>query len=262
MRLRERLTLIVGVLMITGCSTSGKISGVPSAGQKSIYKDGRQTLVSVKRNTVVIAPSSGTVTSGKRGNFVIGVKNGTSRDVLFSAQNVTATSTDIKTGKTASLKVYNYDTLVKEEKTRQAWSAVASAMQGAADSMNAANAGYSNSYGSYSGSAYNNYGASAYGSGSYSSTTYNSAAAYAARSDAESKSNARMRNLQQEGRANLNHLASTILKKQTISPNRWHGGTVKMDLPEITDTDQRVVVVVNMGGEAHRFQFSQKKSAN
>jgi len=158
-----------------------------------------------------------------------------------------------------ALKVFSYDELVAEEKKRQAWAAVAAALQGAADSMNAANAGYSNTYGTYSGSAYSSYGTSAYGYGTYSGTTYNYAAAQAAQNAAQANSEARFARLQAEGEANLSSLSARILKKETIFPKAWHGGIVKVELPDVSDQPQEIEFAVNVGGEIHEFRFTQVK---
>jgi hypothetical protein len=157
------------------------------------------------------------------------------------------------------LKVFSYDELVAEEKKRQTWAAVAAALQGVSDSMNAANAGYSHTYGTYSGSAYSNTGKSAYGYGSYSSTTYNYAAAQAARNAAEAKSEARFARLDAEGRENLRNLSSTILKKETIFPSAWHGGIVKVTLPKVAEQPQEIDLVVDVAGEKHKFRFMEEK---
>ena len=204
-----------------------------------------------------MAPDTETVTSGQRGDFVIAVNNGTSDDILFSTEDISATAE--VSGQLTTLKVYSHEELVAEETKRQAWAAVAAALQGAADSMNAANAGYQNTYGTYSGSAYSNYGTSAYGHGSYSSTTYNYGAAQAAQNAAQANSEARFSRLEAEGRENLRNLSSTILKKETIFPGAWHGGIVKVQLPEVTEQAQQIDLVINVAGEIHDFKFKQIK---
>ena len=213
----------------------------------------------MKNNTVSIAPEVEKVASGARGSFVLAVKNGTNQDLLFSPENILATTKNSKDGSISALKVFTYNELVEEEETRQAWAAFGAALQGAADQMNAANAGYSNTYGTYSGSAYSNYGTSAYGYGTYSSSTYDYGAVQAAQSTAQAQSDARMARLRSEGEANLRQLAATILKKQTVFPGSWHGGLAEIQLPEITEDYQTIDVVVDVGGEEHTFIFAQQK---
>ena len=245
------------IVVSQGCATYGRISGTPLDDQKSVYKDGRKTLVSVKQSTVAIAPETDTVTSGQRGNFIIAVNNGTNREIVFSTDNVTAYSNT--NGQSLALKVFSYDELVAEEKKRQAWATAAAVLQGLTDSMNAANAGYSHTYGTYSGSAYSSYGTSTYGYGTYSSTTYNPAAAQAAQNAARANSEARFARLRNEGKANLSSLSSRILKKETIFPGAWHSGIVKVELPNVSDQPQVIKFMVNLGGEIHEFRFTQEK---
>jgi hypothetical protein len=257
MRIITRVAIAMLIAGMQGCATYGKVSGIASEGQKSIFKDGRNSLLSIKQNTVAIAPETETVTSGQRGDFIVAVNNGTSQNILFSTEDISA-SANIN-GQLTMLKVFSYDELVAEEKKRQTWAAVAAALQGVSDSMNAANAGYSHTYGTYSGSAYSNTGKSAYGYGSYSSTTYNYAAAQAARNAAEAKSEARFARLDAEGRENLRNLSSTILKKETIFPSAWHGGIVKVTLPKVAEQPQEIDLVVDVAGEKHKFRFMEEK---
>ena len=259
MKIIRSLAILLLIAGIQGCATYGRISGIPSEGQKSVFKDGRKTLISIKQNSVAVAPDTETVTSGQRGDFVIAVNNGTSQDILFSTEDVTASANT--NGQFTSLKVLSYDELIAEEKNRKAWAAVAAALQGVGDSMNAANAGYSKTYGTYSGSAYSNYGKSVSGYGSYSSTTYNYTAAQAARNTPQANSEARFARLDAESRENLKNLSSTILKKETIFPGAWHGGIVKVDLPEVVEQPQEIKLVVNVAGEHHEFKFTQEKVA-
>ncbi|NTV47940.1 MAG: hypothetical protein HGB11_15790, partial [Chlorobiales bacterium] len=74
-------------------------------------------------------------------------------------------------------------------------------------------------------------------------------------------SEARFARLDAEGRENLKNLSSTILKKETIFPGAWHGGIVKVDLPEVVEQPQEIKLVVNVDGEHHEFKFTQEKVA-
>lgn len=249
------------VLLLTGCATYGQISSIMAEDQKMIYRDGRETVLSQKKHTVAIALQSETIRSGHRANFIIGVRNGGEDDIVFSTGNIAITMSGSKDrAKTNSLKVYSYEDLVKEEKKRQAWAALATAIGAVGDSLSAASAGYSHTYGSYSGSAYSSYGTSAYGHGTYSATTYNPGAAQAAQNAAQTKSAAQFAQIQEEGRATLQALASTILKKQTIFPGEWHGGVVKVRMPRVRKAPTEFVVKINVDGEEHLFQFKQTKA--
>lgn len=255
------LLMMAGALALAGlqgCATYGSLAAVPTNGERSIYKDGRNTLTSVKLNTVAVTPNSDRVKSGDRGDFTIAVNNGTTDDIVFSTEDITAQRSS--SGHTEPLKVYSYEDLVAEEKKRQAWAAFAVALAGAANSINAANAGYSHTYGSYSGSAYGSNGVSAHGYGSFSTTTYNAAAAQAAMNDAQANTAANFALLAEQGQAHLRALRTTILKKETIFPGDWHGGVVEVELPHVTDTPQEIRLNVNVGGEPHDFIFTLNKA--
>lgn len=254
MKLTTLMACALALAGLQGCATYGSLTAVPTNGERSIYKDGRNTLTSVKLNTVAVTPNSDRVKSGDRGDFTIAVNNGTTADVVFSTEDITAQSST--GGHTASLKVYTYEELVAQEKRRQAWAAFAVAMAGAANSINAANAGYSHTYGTYSGSAYGSNGTSAHGYGSYSSTTYNPAVAQAAMNDAQANTAANFALLAEQGQAQLSNLRTTILKKETIFPGDWHGGVVEVALPTVADAPQEIRLDVNVGGEPHEFIFT------
>lgn len=233
---------------------------MPSGGERSIYQDGQNTLTSTQLNTVSVTPRSNRIKSGDQGAFVIAVHNGLADDFVFSTENVTAR--DLVNGKAGALHVYNYGELVAQEKRRQAWAAFAVALAGAADSINAANAGYSHTYGTYSGSAYASNGVSAHGYGSYSSTTYNYAAAQAAQNDANANTSARFAQLAEQGQENLRALSSTVLKKQTVFPDTWYGGVVMVALPSVTSTLQQIRLDIEVGGEHHEFIYNLEKVSN
>lgn len=258
----KQIALFLCVASLASCATYSKINCIESADQRMIYRDGRESTISAKTHIVVIALESSTIQNGTRANFIIAVRNGIDREINFSTENITAKLKSGIPGPDASMKVYSYEELVREEKKRQAWAAFGAALQGMSESMNAANAGYSNTYGTYSGSAYSNYGTSAYGYGSYSSTTYDYGAAQAARNAANARSEARLNQIAAEGRANLQSLSSIILKKQTIFPNDWHGGIVKIQMPQVGDSPNSFIVDVNVNDELHSFVFTQEKAQN
>lgn len=245
---------------LQGCATYGSLTAVPSRGERSVFQNGQNTIVSTQLNTVAVTPRSNRIKSGDQGAFVVAVQNGLTSDLVFSTENVTAYATT--NGNSQALHVYSYDQLVAQEKRRQAWAAFAVALAGAADSINAANAGYSHTYGSYSGSAYASNGVSAHGYGSYSSTTYNYAAAQAAQNVANANTGARFAALAEQGQENLRALSSTILKKQTVFPGTWFGGVVMVSLPTVSGTPQQVRLDVEVGGEHHEFMYNLEKASD
>jgi hypothetical protein len=233
-----------------GCATYGLITATPIENQKTIFKDGNKSVLSMKKNIVIVTPLDEKFSSEQRGDFLIQVKNGSNQDFVFSTDNISAKSTDPKSDGEIALKIFSYEDLVKEEQDRQAWATVAAAIQGVSDSMQASNAGYSNTYGTYNGT--NGY-------GSYSSSTYNYAEAQTAQRQAEADSDARFARIEAEGQTNIRELSSTILKKETIFPDSWYGGIVKIKLPTVTESLGKLTITIVVGNETHVFNFTYSK---
>jgi hypothetical protein len=59
----------------------------------------------------------------------------------------------------------------------------------------------------------------------------------------------------------MQELSSTILKKETLFPNVWSGGIVKMQMPTVTDTLGIFTITIVADNEQHvfNFNFSNKK---
>lgn len=260
MFVKNYLFVFIFIMALSGCATYGIITPIESAEQRMDYRDGRETTTSSKTHTVAIALESATLQSGHRANFIIAVKNGSNEEIILSTDNITANLKGENSMSDMSLMVFTYEDLVREEKKRQAWAAVAAGLEGIGESMTAANAGYSNTTGTYSESAYSSTGDSAYGYGSYSSTTYDYAAAQEAQNAANFRSEARFDQLASEGRDNLQALSSRILKKHTVYPGDWHGGIVKIQMPRVSDIPNLFVVDINVDNEMHSFHFTQEKA--
>lgn len=245
------ILLLPLIFLEFGCATYGLITATPIENQKAIFKDGKKSVISMKKNIVIVTPLEEKFPSDQRGDFLIEVKNGSRHDFLFSTDNISAKSTDPESSGEISLKIFSYEDLVKEEQDRQTWAAVAAALQGVSDSVQAQNAGYSKTYGTYT------YGTSGYGS--YSSSTYNYAEAQAAQSQANADSDARFARIEEEGRTNMRDLSSTVLKKETIFPNAWYGGIVKIKSPTVTEVLGKLTMTIVVGHETHVFNFTYSK---
>ena len=243
---------------LNGCATY-QLSGIPSDDQKCVFRDGRKTMFSQKENIVAIAAKEKTVSGNARLEFIVAVNNMTSDEVVFSTDNISATANNLESPDSVDLHVYSYEELVREEEKSRTWQAIGAALSGAVDSMNAANAGYSNTYGNYSGSTYSNYGTSYNTYGTYSATTYDYGAAQAAQNAANSKMNAEMSRIGAEGKAALNELSATILKTQTVFPGEWYGGVVQVDAPSGTPAESKVDLLVTFGDDEHTFCFNRIK---
>jgi len=253
------LIAVTASILFTGCATTQySVTPVTNTNSKTIYQGGQETLLSEKTNVVALGPNSATLQSGKRQSFTVAIQNRTGGDIVFSDEDIKASYRGTTGAPELSLKVYSYDELVAEEKKRQAWMAVAAGLQAAGNSMSAASAGYSNTYGTYSGNTYSSYGNNYSTYGSYSATTYNYGAAQAAQNAATAQNNANLSRLAAEGKANLESLSSTILKKQTVFPNQWFGGVIQIDMPRFEESGE-LKFEVKTGGETHEIEFEIEK---
>lgn len=247
------LFTIVACLLLSGCASTLRVQPVAGPDQTTMYKDGTEAIISKKRSVVVLRPSANTYTSEQRPTFVVSVLNGTDKPVVFSTEDITASVAG------TPLKVFSYDELVAEVENKRKWAAVAAALAGAAQSMSAAQAGNQYTYGSYNTSYYGNRGYYGSGYGTYSGYTYNPAAAAQAQAAANAQMNQNFENINSSANAALSDLGRTILKKETVLPNEWYGGYLKLQQTPIPDSSNTISLKVLFGEEEHLFEFTQTK---
>jgi len=240
--MQRRIWYIVTILgvFISGCATY-QVSGMPTGDQRLVYRDGHQTIISLKENAVAVSVKEDTLSGSDRLEFIVAVNNRTSEELTFSTENISATANNISTLETFTLHVYTYDELVAEEEKRRTWEIIGAAISGAADSYSAAYAGYSTTYGTYP------------------DTTYDYGAAEAARIAANAKTNAEIARIGAEGKATLQELALTILKIHTVFPEEWYGGVIQVDPPKNSTTESKIDLLVYFGEDEHAFRFIRKK---
>ncbi len=237
-----------------GCASSDRIQLVTGSNQQAIVRDGQPTLVSTKRNMILLKATRGPVSSSARPRFVIAVFNRTGKAETLSAGQVSALVKPAR-GKPIALRVFSYEELVKEEQDRQTVAAVAAALSGVGRAMSASQAGYVQSSGSYHGSA----GGTPY-AGSHTATSYDPLRAQIAQSNAEEQTSNDFARLRAQGEDNLARLDNTILKDHTVMPNEWYGGVVVLDKPEKDDKGAtHYSVTVAFGGELHEFEIKQAR---
>ena len=259
MRWLSTLVALLAAVFLPGCATFANVSGLEGDGQRKVFRDGRESLISIKRHTVSISPEESVIRVGQRGAFVVVVRNSGTDEFVFSTDDIAAAAAG--PGTTGPLKVFSYEELVAEERRRQAIVAFGAALQGAGEAMSASSAGYTRSTGTYSGTAYTSKGTTVTSSGTYTGNTYDFAAAQAAQNAAAARSSQRFAQIEAEGRASLSALSSAILKKQTVMPGEWHGGVVRVQLPALQESPVDFLVTVNVGGESHTFKFRQMKAS-
>jgi hypothetical protein len=250
-----RFGLLLPLLILTwGCASNDAVDMLASGDQQAITRDGSPSLISAKRHVVMLQATDSQMESSGRPSFVLAVRNMQDTYLQFRPSDVRALRVQAD-GSQIALKVYSYEELVAEEKRRQTMAVVGAALAGAANSYNAANAGYSRTTGSFN--AYNSYGGSAYGN--YQSTTYNSYQAYSAQQLAAAQTSANFAAIRAEGSQNLMALRGSIIKAHTLSPGEWYGGEIILDKPKKSNGQVQYTILVELDGEEHAFTVRQRK---
>ena len=220
---------------------------MPTVGQQALVRDGVPAIISQKPGSIVIArPAGRQFQTGTRPVYVIAIFNPTKTPIQFSASGISVEQT-LDDGKSKELKVFSYDELVSEEKTRQAFHAFAVGLSAAGNSMQAANAGRYNAYGT----AY-----TPQGNVSYTVHGYDPVAASIAQSNATAVNNQMIQTAIQQGQNNLDALERSILKDDTILSGEWYGGKVVFEAPT-GENSKRYKMTVLVGSETHEFEIDQ-----
>lgn len=243
----------IAIASLSSCATHYAVNPVRTVTANPVYQNGMARLVSMKRNGVVIGPTSQTIEQKKQKEFLVIVWNRTGRAFDFDSADVQVEYFDSTKNVTTGGKVYSYEELVKKEKNRQAWAAVGAGLSAAGDSMNAANAGYSNTHGNYSGNTYSSNGGTSF-SGNYSATTYDYAAANSAQNAARDRASSNANELAARGKENLEYLSALTVKRETVFPGKKYGGMIRFEIPPLADTG-KIRFRVNAGGDVHVLEF-------
>ncbi len=227
--------------------------------QQALTRDGVPTLISTQKQVVMLRPATAETRRGARPAFVVAVYNRSNRPIDLRMAGITAAQTELA-AESEPIHVFSYDELTAEVRRKQAWASVAVALGGAAGAINAANAGYTNTYGSYSGRVSGPY-SSATMAGTYSATTYDPGRAYAAQAINNAQTAENFAAIQAQGQQRLGELQSTILKDNTVLPGEWIGGLVVLDAPpEAADGVASYRIDVQFGGEVHSFSVREARS--
>src|SRR5262245_57260970 len=173
------------LLLLSGCASSERISLAAGQSEHSLTGDGLRSLISTRKQVVMLRPAASTIRRGGRPAFIVAVYNRSKRPAELRVDNIRATSSGL-TNEATPIHVYSYDELVAEVHRKQTWAAIGAGLAAAGGAMSAANAGYTHTYGTYNGYSSGRYSGDLNGSysgttmGTYSATTYDSGRAYAA----------------------------------------------------------------------------------
>jgi hypothetical protein len=246
------LAIAIGIPLL-GCATQQRVSLEAGEGQQTITRDGESALISAKKNVVMIQPVSGSVSAGDRPAFVLLVGNMTRERLEFSP-NMLSARVVAADNTSNSLKIFTYEELVQEENRRQMVGALAAGLAAAGRSMNAANAGYSNTYGNFG--AVDSYGYRT--SGTYSARTYDSYRAFSAQQLANAQTSADFASLRAAGEQNMARLQGTIIKGSTIFPGEMYGGQIVLQpVKRVKGQSSLYKIKLTLLTETHEFTIRQ-----
>jgi hypothetical protein len=214
------MRLLIVVLCALGCSACMQetVRFAAKEEQQALVRDGQPALISTKKNSVVmIRPASRQFATGARPVFVVGIHNRSDAPLDFSLRNVHAAQ--IAGGSTVAMKVFTYDELVTEERTRQVVEALLVGAVAGADVALAPQAGYRTHTTTVK---------SPGGSYSYRTVSYSPSAAMAAQRHAVRQDERVLVAAIKQGQKNLAKLEHDVLKDDTLLPGEWYGGTLHL----------------------------------
>ena len=242
---RKILSTVAMAVICAGCVTYGTIEPVLSSGQQLIYTSGQATIVSEKQNTVTIAPSSSTIVSGGIAEFTVAAANNSPYSWTFGPKIINA---NLKGNEepSSNLHVYSYEELIAAELRRQRSQQLSIALGGMIQSLNAQNAAYSQTYGTWSGP---------YGSGSYWAETYDPFKAQLLQNQIARQTASQSQAASYQGSTILDSLNKRLLITNTLDPRLGIGGIVKIRMPRLSNDPQTISVEVTAGDEVHNFLF-------
>jgi hypothetical protein len=250
----------VAVVFLSACATNDRVSLVADKDQQSLTRNGVSALISRKKNLVMLRPVSKTMRSSARPAFVVAIRNMGNAPLELRVAGLRA---ELVTGKARNLamRIYSYEQLVAEAEDDRNTRLFLAALGGAASAMSAANAGYTQTTGHYSGSSYGAYPGSF--SGTYSATTYDPYRAQAAQQAASAQTAANIDAIQAEGEANLAMLERTVIKDHTLLPGEWFGGSIVLEAPQKTEAGRaEYLITVALGGDDYTFRAAQAEVGN
>jgi len=234
--------------------------------KKQEYRNG-EAWPYYNKNGIMVGMTNNMVKDyGKYFQIPIVIANNSMFPIEFDPSNISATLID-KKGESRELMVYSADEYMKKVRRKQNW---AMALNGIAEGLAAAGAGYSSSTtnSSYSGNSYSYGSASAYGSGGYAygnysgnthynghststTTSYNGAAAYQAQVIASNRMAAYEDALLSERAAK----DEGYLKRTTIQPGETISGYVNIERKK----GSSMTINVNICGAVYVFPWNVSK---
>ncbi len=236
-------------LLCSGCVTTEVVSYKAKPYQQSIMRDGFNALVSRRANSIVlIRPASREIPTRGRPVFAIAMYNLGKQPLDFRVSDVHAEQ--IVNQQSTALRVITYEDLVREEKTRQVFQAVAVGLAAGANAYSASRAGYysANSTVDTSRGTYNVH-----------TVGYSPTAAAIAQANASAQNEAMISAAVEQGQANLAQLERGVMKDNTLMPGEWYGGQLHLQ-PLLDDSSGRkkYSIALNVGQDRHEIELVQE----
>lgn len=238
------------ILLSAGCVSRSRLSVSESSPIRPRYSQGVATLLSEKKNSVVVRLLSPefTIETHSLPSFYVGMVNGMDVAVDFSTENIKAFSGE------KSVRVYTYDEIEKRIKREAAWTAFAVALNGASQSMAASMPQTTQTTGSVTSS-----GPGGYSTGTYTgtTTTYNPAATASANARIQANTRDQLESIASSASAQVNN-AQAMLRRNTVGIYESTGGIVKLHAEDIK-RGRPLRIIVQVGEESHEFLFTVEK---
>ena len=251
--IKRWMTVIVIGFLLQGCASTLRLEPKALKGQRLIYQEGVESIISKKETLVAIRPAADTYMSAQRPTLIVTVFNSTGESFILSTDNIKVFMED------QPLKVFTHREIQAEIRQQQAWAAVAVALSGAAQTINAQSAGQTYHSGTYNATVFGQNGYNAHGYGSYAGYSYNPAAALQAQAAANAQTMNTLQAIENQTEQALNKLGSTMLKKTTVFPRSWYGGSVKFEKITSLSKNCEIKVIVTAAGEQHEFALNLSK---
>ncbi|MBH0113205.1 hypothetical protein I5E68_09630 [Novosphingobium sp. YJ-S2-02] len=226
--------------------------------QTSRFEDGREAVddATPTSSVRILEPRQQTP---KQGGFRIYVLNSSDKPFNFGPENIT-----VKMPDGTSVAMLTYQDLLKQQKRREAWQALAVGLAAAGRNMQANQAGYNYGSATYSGNSYGTFGTMPYTANSYGTATYsgyNAGTAFAAQSVANEQNQRDLQAMRLSQAAKREDLAQ-VMKMTTIDPEQVFGGIVQYKIPSevrASKTPVPITIEVRTGDEVHTFQATLAK---
>jgi hypothetical protein len=233
------VTAFVMALPTHGYAASYKLDFTPIGEQRSRMDSGLEAIESnLEKSSVKVVEIDERVR--KRGFVRLFVYNASDKSFNFGPENVRAELTD-----GTAVPIVGYDKLIKEEKNRQMWAAIATGLSAASNSLAAANSGTTYGY-----------------VGRTPISIYSPSSAYVAQSLVNRENDARFAALAVNGAAAMEALSVNI-RTTTVDPGSSFGGGVVFELPKQARSqkiDVPIRFIMMLGSDEHIIQGVIKRS--